>query len=111
MFNIVILNILWSLIASERFDYDDPKLKELVMLVNDLLSTAGPKPTMMIPFLRKRYLPDMVAKTQKIRRHLENSIEQHKISHDSNTTRDYIDAFLTKIQVCKKGENASALAH
>ncbi len=99
LFNIVILNVLWRIIASERFGYDDPQLKELVALVNDLLSVAGPRPSTSIPALRRFVIGDMRDKTLKIKKHLEATIEQHSKTLDPSTARDYIDAFLIKIKV------------
>lgn len=41
LFNISTLNILWRIVAGERYDYRDPKLKELMAMVSDVSLTIG----------------------------------------------------------------------
>ena len=45
-FNIAVLNIIWAMVADKRYDYDDPLIKELMMMVTDVTSALAPTPSL-----------------------------------------------------------------
>ena len=42
LFIIVVLNIIWKMVASRRFDYDDPERQKLQYIVTEVTQIAGP---------------------------------------------------------------------
>ena len=46
VFNIAVLNIIWAMVADKRYDYDDPLIKELMMMVTDVTSALAPTPSL-----------------------------------------------------------------
>ena len=48
-FNLPILNALWRVTVGERFDYDDPQLKDLIQRLGDLIRRShGPAALLML---------------------------------------------------------------
>ena len=46
MFNVAVLNIIWAMVAAKRYEYDDPEIKELMMMVTDVTASLAPKPSL-----------------------------------------------------------------
>ena len=46
MFNVAVLNIIWAMVAAKRYEYDDPEIKELMMMVTDVTSALAPTPSL-----------------------------------------------------------------
>ena len=46
VFNIAVLNIIWAMVAAKRYDYDDPLIKELMMMVTDVTASLAPTPSL-----------------------------------------------------------------
>ena len=46
VFNIAVLNIIWAMVSDKRYDYDDPLIKELMMMVTDVTSALAPTPSL-----------------------------------------------------------------
>ena len=46
VFNIAVLNIIWAMVAAKRYDYDDPLIKELLMMVTDVTASLAPTPSL-----------------------------------------------------------------
>ena len=46
VFNIAVLNIIWAMVAAKRYDYDDPVIKELLMMVTDVTASLAPTPSL-----------------------------------------------------------------
>ncbi|CAH1235119.1 unnamed protein product [Diabrotica balteata] len=106
-FDISVLNALWAMMAGQRFETDDERLRKLLQIIHDafrLVDISGGLLNQM-PFLR--YIaPDACGYTQirnileRMWDFLEETIEEHKKTvSDSQQPRDLIDAFLQKIDV------------
>ncbi|XP_063289280.1 cytochrome P450 2B1-like [Pelobates fuscus] len=97
-------NIICSLTFGQRFEYDDEELKLLISTMHEtfyLLSAISGKLSNVIPGIMK-YLPGT---HKKIFNHMEDivsfvrkRVELNQKTLDVNCPRDYIDAFLLKIQ-------------
>ncbi len=104
-FNIAILNVLWRIVAGERFDYADPQLKKLVALVGDA-TAVGMKPNigLVLPFFRKFFpsLDDIHQQSLRfgtIKKFLQGVVDAHKVNFEPDAVGDFIDAFLLEIRV------------
>lgn len=115
MFNIAVLNILWQIVAGQRFDYNDKALNELVTMMNEAILSAGIKPSLALifPFLRTIY-PDIdpvVMNKQimlKVKNFLADLVEEHKSTFDQSNIRDLIDSYLLETL---KTENEESSFH
>ena len=110
MFLIPILNVLWRIVAGERYDYKDQKMKTLMqMLEKYMLETKllQPNITRFLPFLAKMF-PNLEGSVEglkgepgDIRHFLSETIQHHKDTLDANNIRDFIDAYLIEMKVIK----------
>ena len=107
MFMIPVLNVLWKIVAGERYDYKDPRMKSLMSMLAFLFETNFQKPdvTWFMPFLAKvfpkleRRIEGLSGKPGDIRHFLIETIQNHKDTLDVNNIRDFIDAYLIEIMV------------
>lgn len=69
IFNVSILNIIWTMMAGTRFSRDDEKLKKLLIMVDEVSKSApqGISPVFALPFLR--YIPRITEHDMIIRLH------------------------------------------
>ncbi|CAH1107251.1 unnamed protein product [Psylliodes chrysocephalus] len=106
-FDISVLNGLWAMMAGQRFDIDDERLRRLLQIIHDafrLVDISGGMLNQM-PFLR--YVAPNASGYNQIKEilermweFLEETIEDHrKMFAYSQQPRDLIDAFLQKIDV------------
>ena len=100
-FNLPLINILWRLASSEQFEYDDPKLVEILQKVTLLFQVSNsPQQKILFAFpwmgkfppLRRLLKRD---KTLAIRADvtsmMEKSISDHELVLDTSMPRDLID--------------------
>ena len=107
MFMIPILNVLWRIVAGERYDYKDQRMKSLMQMIVKLFENNVQKPdvTWFLPFLAKMFpnlerSPEGVrGKPGDIKHFLIETIQHHEDTLDINNIRDFIDAYLIKIKV------------
>jgi len=100
--NCAALNIVWNLVAGQRFLYDDPQMKEIVRVAGDFMGLGKDvitKPFGFLPFLR--FVPPYRSKFlrlsksfQDFTKFMEAAIKEHEESLDENNPRDFIDMFL-----------------
>ncbi|XP_077259189.1 LOW QUALITY PROTEIN: methyl farnesoate epoxidase [Temnothorax americanus] len=103
-FDVAVLNSLWFTIAGHRFEYEDQKLQEALVLVHDafrLMDTLGGVISQM-PFLRF-VIPELSGYNELMRileslwSFLDEEIKIHE-RELSDEPRDLIDAFLLEIR-------------
>ena len=100
-FSLPLINILWRLASSEQFEYDDPKLVEILQKVTLLFQvSSSPREKLLFAFpwmgkflpLRRLLKRD---KTLAIRADvtsmMEKSISDHELVLDTSMPRDLID--------------------
>ena len=113
------------MVSGERFQYTDPKMKELVRLISDVTASLNLKPSIgfVFPLLREifpsvDYLAEKSAKmqvrnlrskeqtyvrensyfTQAIKSYLRRAIQMHKDTYEDGNIRDFIDAYIRKVR-------------
>ena len=96
------LNIMWNLVAGERFEYSD-KMIEKLLYFNESFTKIGKdiagKPLGIFPFLK--HIPPFRSKYQEIenglkelQQYFETSISFHEGTLDMDHPRDFIDMYL-----------------
>ena len=100
-FSLPLINILWRLASSEQFEYDDPKLVEMLEKVTLLFQVVNsPEDKILVAFpwmgkfapLRRLLKRDKCLATFKdILSMMEKSILDHELTLDTNMPRDLID--------------------
>ena len=110
MFMIPILNVVWKIVAGERFDYKDRRMKSLVQMLEKYLSEMDllkPDVTCFLPFLAKLYpnlegsVEGFRGKPGDIKHFITETILHHKDTLDISNIRDFIDAYLVQIKVIR----------
>ena len=105
--NLPILNALWNVLVGERFEYDNPRLKDLISRLTEVFQLFG-NPTqgllMSYPWLEK-ILPEKVFNWPYIKKCLMDvtdlmleNVVKHQETLDLNSPRDYIDMMLIEIE-------------
>ena len=104
LFITIVLNIIWKMVADERFDYDDPKLKQLQTIVTDITKIVSPQ-NILTWFPSARFIAPESSGFNKLKSYkvemtdmVERRFAEHKASLDPNNPRDLIDAFLIEMQ-------------
>ena len=109
--NVSVLNALWSLLVGEKFQLDDPKLLEIVDVMDEMLRNTGASGALatMLPFpemLRWPIINRLFGLNQekdiqilnKMTVLVEKYVEEHKSTLDEDNIRDFLDAYLVEIQ-------------
>lgn len=111
-FDISVLNVLWSMMAGNRFSLDDIRLQTLVNCIHHtftLLDISGGILNQM-PVLRhfapdKTGFNDVVYGIEKLMVFLREVVDEHKSTLCSSHSRDLIDSFITKMDQPQKHES------
>ena len=103
--NCAALNIVWNLVAGERFSYDDPLMRQLVDFSGNFMLMGKDvigKPFGFMPFLR--FIPPFKEKFNKLssslikfKEYINSEIDKHKESFDKENQRDLMDMFIAKM--------------
>merc|ERR1712227_363832 len=104
--NCAALNIIWNLVAGQRFLYNDQKMKERVKVVGEFMGLAKDvlgKPFGFIPFLRffPPYRKKFIRLSEAFRefhQYIHEAIKEHRETIDEDNPRDLIDMFLIESQ-------------
>nr|ARE68678.1 methyl farnesoate epoxidase [Epicauta chinensis] len=112
-FDVSVLNVLWAMMAGERFNVNDERLLKLLQIIHDAFRLTDMSGGMLnqLPFLRF-VAPDVcgynkiVSILTRMWEFLEETIDQHKRTLCGSHARDLIDAFLQKMNV-KNDNDAS----
>ncbi|XP_037792289.1 cytochrome P450 2L1-like [Penaeus monodon] len=116
---ICILNVLWQLVASKRFNVDDPVIMDLETLIDDTLANMArltvpdflPWLSCAFPLaLQKRLfaLDILDVMKEKFSRFCQDLIAEHKETLDPSNPRDLIDAYIIDLQERGRGEEADS---
>lgn len=97
-FNTAIINVLWQIVASKRFDAKDKDTKTIMNTINHMVS-AG--------FAVKSFLPTFLAKILPLdatdngfiflKKIMYNLIQEHLGTLDPDNPRDFIDVYLKQV--------------
>ena len=107
IFLIPIINLLWGIVAGERYNYKDPRMTDFFnMMVTAMRTPLGqPDVTWFFPFLGNIFpcleqkVDHFSGKPGDVKHFLNQTIQHHKDTFDSSNIRDFIDAYLFEIKV------------
>ncbi len=104
-FNIAVLNSLWTVLLSERLEYDDPKLKKLVLLLDQFFKEfASPLNLIILMYEPLTYFVDKtkIVTGPVAMMHLTNfvkdAIADHERTMQEDSLRDFTDHYLKEIK-------------
>ncbi|EFA01264.1 cytochrome P450 15A1 [Tribolium castaneum] len=105
-FDVSVLNVLWAMMAGERFNINDERLRKLLKIVHDAFRLTDMSGGMLnqLPFLRfiapetcgYNQLVDVLVRMWEF---LQETISEHRKTLCSSHARDLIDAFLQKMDI------------
>ncbi|XP_036139915.1 methyl farnesoate epoxidase isoform X2 [Monomorium pharaonis] len=102
--SIAVLNSLWTLVAGARFDLDNPKLTEILTVVNEIIRNTNATGGILthLPFLRYIIpgLSGFTALNQRYTQMLQfigTEIARHKQTRTDGEFRDFIDVYLAEM--------------
>ena len=101
--NVPVVNVLWQIVASKRFDPHAQETREMLDIVFMRFTrglTMLHKISLLFPFLR-RYFPESKADKgiRKMKSFMKKLIEDHQADYDEDApARDFIDVYLAEIK-------------
>merc|ERR1712141_91915 len=97
-FNTAVLNVLWQIVASKKFDPDHPETKEVIMLMNAQAENRYSK-SMFFPTLFK-ILPfrDVDIKLFRLKEIMGKYVREHLQDIDYENPRDFMDVYITQMK-------------
>jgi len=112
--NLPILNALWKVTVGERFEYDNPRLLDIVKRLNkafEIFARPSQALLMSFPWVKKyfSFLFDFQEAEEilfDIADLMEENIVKHKETLDINEPRDYIDMVLIEIEKSKDPQSS-----
>ncbi|CAI9594702.1 unnamed protein product [Staurois parvus] len=100
--NAAVSNIIVSILLGHRFDYDDPKLRRLLTIINDNARIAGSPMVLLynaFPSL-VRWLPgnhrELIPNVEEFHDFIRETFTKQRNQLDVNDQRNFIDVFLVK---------------
>lgn len=105
---LALVNSLWTILASQRFDHDDPTLLKLAMNTTDTFNEVAEGGSLLafMPWLR--HIAPEFSGYNKVRRVFEEnrkffqeSIDQHKKNFDEDDLKDFVDVYLAEMRKTK----------
>jgi len=106
LFNVAILNVLWVIVASHRYDLSDPQAQHLVRLITESIQVENLRILFALPWTR-HIVPgwtgwnkqkQVVEETQVLMRKI---VKQHVETYDEENMRDFVDVYLREISTSK----------
>jgi len=106
VFGIPVINVLWTIVAGQRFNFKDPKAQRLMELLNRTFKSKFAL-QYALPWwgIVASLMPGLNARVKiirELRAMFRESIEEHRSTRDANQPRDFLDVFLAEVE---KGEN------
>ena len=98
-FNAAIINVLWQIVASKRFEPDHPDTERMMAMLNAQFK-AGIRPVFFVPHFLGKYVPlqDVDHYLLEMKSMMRKLISEHKESIDHENPRDFIDVYLTEMK-------------
>lgn len=103
LFNVAILNVLWTIVANHRYDLTDPNAQTLVKLITESIQVEGLRFLFAIPvsrFVAPEWTgwnkqKQVVEETQDLMKRI---VREHKETFDSDNMRDFIDVYIREMK-------------
>ncbi|KAF5282693.1 hypothetical protein FQA39_LY17500 [Lamprigera yunnana] len=106
VFDVSVMNVLWTMMAGQRFTLDDVRLRKLLQIIHDafrLLDISGGLLNQMplVRFIAPNACgyTKVVSVLSRLWHFLEETIAEHRKTVCSSHSRDLIDAFLQKMNI------------
>ncbi|XP_037082197.1 methyl farnesoate epoxidase-like [Pollicipes pollicipes] len=103
-FHLTVLNVLWRLVADNRFDSRDPDAQTYINTVNEFFAVLNPhNPLQLAPWLR-HIAPEWSGYNAVVRHRsvttgmFKELIREHQQTLDRSSPRDFIDLFLLEME-------------
>ena len=98
-FNTAIINVLWQIIASKRFEPSHPETERMMMMLNVPFKT-GLRRIQFLPSYIRKHLPlgNLDNCILELKSMMKTLIKEHLESIDYEHPRDFIDVYLTEMQ-------------
>ena len=98
-FNTAIINVLWQIVASKRFDPNASDTREMMDMLNRQF-TAGPNINNFFPHFLAKLMPysDFDNSIFAMKKMMKGFIDEHKKDIDYDQPRDFIDVYLKQIK-------------
>ncbi|KAA0184341.1 Cytochrome P450 CYP3213D1, partial [Hyalella azteca] len=107
--NVAILNVIWRLVADERFDVTNEEMQALTRRIEDNLTLILGPMSLLDWFPWLNYLPGFVKDTffetklgrenmEALTTYLKKVIAKHQATLDKDNIRDYIDRYLVEME-------------
>lgn len=113
-FSVGVLNTLWSMMASKRYNVDDKELKDLQALLTELFANIDMVGTLFSQFPVLRYIApeasgykSFVDIHQRVWKFLKVELDSHKETFILNQPRDLMDVYLQMLHSDDKKESYS----
>ncbi|XP_011692220.1 PREDICTED: probable cytochrome P450 305a1 [Wasmannia auropunctata] len=113
--SIAVLNSLWTLVAGARFDLENPKLAEILSVVNEIIRNTNATGGILthLPFLRYIIpgLTGFTALNQRLTRmwqFIGTEIARHKQTRTHGEFRDFIDVYLAEMDTIQSSPTVSS---
>jgi len=110
-FNVAIVNVLWQIVASKRFDPNAAETKRMMSNLNIQFKTKLNPIHLITPMLRKMFPPAMDKAVYEIKDMMRELIKDHLATVDYDNPRDFIDAYLKQINENGTDFDISHLVH
>ncbi|XP_063860881.1 cytochrome P450 2L1-like isoform X2 [Scylla paramamosain] len=102
--NVAVLNVVWQMVASTRYDMDDERVLSIIKIIRSFETTTAMMILEFIPFIKK-IIPDFIknrisvyAQMANLRKEAKALIQELKAAHraqlDPDNPRDVIDEYL-----------------
>ena len=111
IFHIPVINILWQIVAGERYDYEDVQLVEITKKVTSLtrVQLFQPNAATFLPILGKLFpkidQPASYKAIWDIKLYVEELVQKHRDTFDPDNIRDFIDMYLLRVQQEQREES------
>ncbi|KAK4873499.1 hypothetical protein RN001_015528 [Aquatica leii] len=111
-FDVSVLNVLWTMMAGERFSLDDVRLIKLLQIIHDAFRLFDMSGGLLNQMPLLRFIAPGVCGYTKVMKiltemwlFLEETIAEHRKTVGATHPRDLIDAFLQKMKVCSSEDS------
>nr|AKH03504.1 cytochrome P450 3037B1 [Paracyclopina nana] len=102
LFNLVILNVLWTIVAGKRYELSDPKAQGIVRLITESVQVENLRFLFNMPWVRYLFPQASGWNTQKkiigdLRDLVGGLVDEHKSNFDTSDMRDFMDVYLREM--------------
>ena len=97
-FNIAIMNVLWQIVASKRFEMNHPETERMMYMINASFK-VGFRKLQFLPNFLKKYLPlgEVDKYFFELKAVMKELVKEHLETIDYDNPRDFIDVYLKKM--------------